>query len=131
MYLLSSSLHHIYINAVIHSYNGKVQTLSKKSSRLPRNLFYQQLRNCTGSLSGCVFSLASGFAHFSNLHVVFILLMLFKSRGARLGSLQGWQTGISDGMVKLLKPQGPNPGFSETKLDLCLTGADHSVTSNF
>lgn len=82
-------------------------------------------------LSACVFSLASGFAHFSNLHVVFILLMLFKSQGARLGSLQGWQTGISDGMVKLLKPQGPNPVFSEAKLVLYLTGAgDHTVTSD-
>lgn len=121
------------MNAVIHSHHGKVQTLSKKSSQLLRNLFFlsaiQELHMIF--LSGRVFSLASGFAHFSNLHVVFILLILFKSQGARFGSLQGWQTGISYGMVKLLKPQFFFSVFSEAKLALCLTGAgDHTVTSN-
>lgn len=126
------SIHHIYTNAVIPWHLGKVQILSKKSCQLPINLFFlsatQKLHIIF--LSGCVFSLAFGFAHFSNLHVVFILLMLFKSQGARLGSLQGWQTGISDGVVKFFKPQGPNPVFSEAKLPLCLTGAEDQLTSN-
>lgn len=121
------------MTAVIHSHHGKVHILPKKSSQLPRNLFFlsatQELHVIF--LSGCVFSLASGFAHFSNLYVVFVLLMLFKSQGTRLGSLQGWQTGISDGMVKLLKPQGPNPIFLEANLAVYLTGAgDHTVTSD-
>lgn len=129
------TVYQTYTNVAIHSHNGKrVTGLCKKSTGLPRSFFLlsatQELHMIF--LSDPVFSFASGFAHFSNLPVVFILLMLFKSQGAGLGSLQGWQTGISDGMVKFFKPQRPNSVFSETKLPLCLTGTgDHTVACNF
>lgn len=60
---------------VIHSNRGKILTdLSKKSSEHPRNFSIVSVTKALHMifLSGLVFSFASGFAHFSNLHVVFI-----------------------------------------------------------